>query len=65
MDNHKLVMISIFYFLKHEKDAIFIFFYEKYVWKNFRIWPYAIKYFFFLKMFWIFLKKYFEENRVF
>jgi hypothetical protein len=22
------------------------FFYEKYAWKNFRIWPYATKYFF-------------------
>jgi hypothetical protein len=43
MNNHKLVTISIFGFFKHEKDAIF--FYEKYAWKNFRIWPYAIKYF--------------------
>jgi len=52
MDNHKLVMISIFGFSKHEKDAIFVFFfYEKYAWKNFRIWPYATKYFLFLKMF--------------
>jgi hypothetical protein len=25
---------------------LFIFFYEKYAWKIFRIWPYAIKYFF-------------------
>jgi len=49
MDNHKLVTISIFGFFKHEKDAIF--FYEKYAWKNFKIWPYATKYFFFLKMF--------------
>jgi len=39
MDNHKLVMISIFYFFKHEKDA----------WKNFRIWLYATKYFFFFE----------------
>jgi hypothetical protein len=48
MDNHKLVMISIFgFFLKHEKDAVFLFlFYEKYAWKNFRIWPCALKYFF-------------------
>jgi len=34
------------------------FFYEKYAWKNFRIWPYATKYFFFLKMF-LFFKKIF------
>jgi len=46
MDNHKLVTISIFDFFKHEKDA---FFYEKYAWKNFRIWPYATKYFFFFE----------------
>jgi hypothetical protein len=48
MDNHKLVTISIFGFFKHEKDAIFVFvfLYEKYAWKNFRIWPYATKYFF-------------------
>jgi hypothetical protein len=46
MDNHKLVTISIFGFFKHEKDAIFVFFYEKYAWKNFSIWPYATKYFF-------------------
>jgi len=39
MDNHKLVTISIFDFFKHEKDA----------WKNFRIWPYATKYFFFFE----------------
>ena len=26
MDNHKLVMISILGFLKHEKEAIFLFF---------------------------------------
>jgi hypothetical protein len=56
MDNHKLVKISIFGFSKHEKDVIFVFcfffvFYEKYAWKNFRIWPYATKYFLFLKMF--------------
>jgi hypothetical protein len=29
MDNHKLVMISIFGFSKHEKDAIFVFFFMK------------------------------------
>jgi hypothetical protein len=27
MDNHKLVTISIFFFLKHEKDAFFLFFF--------------------------------------
>jgi hypothetical protein len=43
MDNHKLVMISIFK-KKHEKVANF--FYEKYTWKNFRIWLHATKYFF-------------------
>jgi hypothetical protein len=43
MDDHKLVTISFFGFLKkNEKDAIVVvFFYEKYAWKNFRIWPYA------------------------
>jgi len=39
MDDHKLVMISIFGFF-------LIFFNEKYAWKIFRIWPYATKYFF-------------------
>jgi len=40
------------------------FFYEQYAWKNFRIWPYAAKYFFlFLKF--LFFLKYFGENRVF
>jgi hypothetical protein len=30
MDNHKLVTISIFgFFFKHEKDAIFVFFFMK------------------------------------
>ena len=54
MDNHKLVTISIFGLKKkHEKDAIFylFFLYEKCDWKNFRIWPYAMKYFFFFRMF--------------
>jgi len=45
MDNHKLVTISIFGFLNMKKMQ-FLFFYEKYAWKNFRIWPYATKYFF-------------------
>jgi len=43
------------------------FFYEKYAWKNFRIWPYEIIYFFLFEnvlKFLIFLK-YFRENRVF
>jgi hypothetical protein len=36
-----MVTISIFeFFLKHEKDAIFVF-YEKYALKNFRIWLYV------------------------
>jgi hypothetical protein len=52
MDNHKLVMISMFFgFSKYEKDAIFVFFIEKYAWKNFRIWSYAQNIFFSLKMF--------------
>jgi len=40
-------MISIFgiFLKKDENDAIFVFFNEKYAWKNFRIWPYATKYF--------------------
>jgi hypothetical protein len=47
MDNYKLVTISIFgFFLNMKKDAIFVFFNEKYAWKNFRIWPYTTKYFF-------------------
>jgi hypothetical protein len=41
------------------------FFYEKHAWKNFRIWPYAIKYFFFLKMFWIFFWNIFDETEYF
>jgi len=28
------------------KKMQFLFFYEKYAWKNFKIWPYATKYFF-------------------
>jgi hypothetical protein len=43
MDDHKLVMISIFGFLKCEKDANF---FENMLGKFFRTWPYAIKYFF-------------------
>jgi len=43
----------------------FLFFYEKYAWKNFRIWPYTIKYFFLFENVLKFFKKYFEENRVF
>jgi hypothetical protein len=61
MDNHKLVTISIFGFLKHEKDAIFVF--EKYAWKNFRIWPCTIKYFFLFEIF--FLKNILEKTRYF
>ena len=63
MDNHKPVIISIFGFLKkHEKDAIFVFFYEKYAWKNFRIWPYATKYFFLFENILNFFKKYFGKK---
>ena len=45
-DNHKLVTISIFGFLNMKKMQFLFFFYEKYAWNNFRIWPYATKYFF-------------------
>ena len=31
-------------------QLLLFFFYEKYAWKNFRIWPYEKKMFFFLKM---------------
>ena len=74
MDNHKLITISIFEKKKFnmKKDSIFVFFfcfYEKYAWKNFRIWPYATKYFFLfenvLKYFFYFFLKYFGENQVF
>jgi len=34
MDNHKLVMISIFGFSKHEKDVIFVFFVFCFFMKN-------------------------------
>jgi len=40
------------------------FFNEKYAWKNFRIWPYAMKYFFLFENVLIFLK-HFRENWVF
>ena len=68
-------MISIFLFLKHEKDVIFVFFqfYEKYAWKIFRIWSYAWNKIFvfafekgnWFKSFGHFFLKYFEENQVF
>ena len=62
MDNHNLVPISIL--KNHEKDAIFVFT-KQYAWKNFRIWPYAMKYFFSFENVFAFFLKYFGENRVF
>jgi len=52
------------------KKMQFLFFYEKYALKNFRIWPYATKKFFFpfenvLKYYLFYFLKYFRENRVF
>jgi len=32
--------------MKKMQFLFLFFFYEKYAWKNFRIWPYATKYFF-------------------
>jgi len=59
MDDHKLVMISIFFFKfqnMKKMQFLFCFFFVFFLMKNmleknFRIWPYATKYFFFLKMF--------------
>jgi len=44
-----------------------LFFYEKYAWKNFKIWPYATKYFFLFEndLKFLFFLKYFGENLVF
>ena len=74
MDNHNLVTISILFFKDMKKMQFFVFLYffcfEKYAWKNFRIWPYAMKYFFFenaLIFFWNILVKtrYFNTEFVF
>jgi len=49
------------------KKMQFLFFYENYACKNFRIWPYATKKIYFFKCFekFLFFLKYFGENRVF
>jgi hypothetical protein len=65
MDDHKLVMISIFY-LQNMRDMQFFFFYENML--NFFLEFGRMQrniFFFFLKMFSIFFLKYFGENRVF
>jgi len=44
MDNHKIVMIFIFFLLKKSMMKMLSFlFFRKYVWKTFRIWLHVYK----------------------